>query len=203
MVELGVPHDLPAYVLRGAKGGAPLLFLPGMCSHPLGYAQSFQFAASEHGVLLTLQGDVPCGGDYRSWSGDLRAMERRIAAVFEAAGVEEQDVTLVGYSQGAERAERLAAAHPETFTRVVLIASPVDPSPAKLAGVEEAVLMSGTLDGAFARMKKGAATLRNAHIRATFFAIPGARHGEMGEDPEETFRQVFAWLDEGKRARIQ
>jgi pimeloyl-ACP methyl ester carboxylesterase len=196
MEEVGVPGDLPAYVLRGAKRDAPFLFLSGVCSHPLGYAQAIERVAAEHGVLLAVQGDVSCGGDLHRWSGDLGAMARRISAAFAAAEIAEQDVTVFGYSQGAERAERLAAAHPGTFTRVVLIASPVTPSAARLAHVRAVALMAGTKDMALPHMKEAATALRAAHIRATFFEIPGARHGQMGDDPEATFAPVLAWLDE-------
>jgi hypothetical protein len=98
--EVPMASDLPAYVLRGAKKhDERFVFLPGMCSHPLGYVRSFQWAAAERGDLVTLQGDVPCGGPYRKWSYDYAAIVKRIDAALAAAGAPATDVTLVGYSQ--------------------------------------------------------------------------------------------------------
>jgi pimeloyl-ACP methyl ester carboxylesterase len=201
MVELPIPGDLPAYALRGGKRDAAILFLTGMCSDPLGYAQAFQHAAAEHGILLALQGDVSCGGDFRRWSADTNVMMRRIAAVFAAARVPERDVTLIGYSQGAERAERLVATRPETFTRVVLISSPVVPAATHLSRAQAVVLMAGSRESQ-GTMKAGLANLRRAHIPVIFMEIPGARHGQLGDDPDTTFRRVFSWLDENGNAPV-
>jgi pimeloyl-ACP methyl ester carboxylesterase len=196
MEEVAMPNDLPAWVLRGSKRhDARFVFLPGMCSHPLGYAQSFQYAAAERGDLVTLQGDLSCGGDaYRRWSYDLSALTRRLDAVLAAAAIPAEGLTLIGYSQGAELAERLAARDPRKFTRVVLIGSPIVPSPQHLGHTEGAVLMAGTRD-AQANMQEGLRLLRGAGIPATFLSIPGARHGEMGTQPEATMGEAFAWLD--------
>jgi hypothetical protein len=58
--------------------------------------------------------------------------------------------------------------------------------------------MAGTRDSR-ANMTAGVAALEKARIPVTFFPLPGARHGEMGEDPEATFRRVFGWLDGNTR----
>src|SRR5689334_15937269 len=44
-----IANDLPAFVLRAAsspKAGRPMVFVPGMCAHPVGYVQSFQGVAA-------------------------------------------------------------------------------------------------------------------------------------------------------------
>jgi pimeloyl-ACP methyl ester carboxylesterase len=199
MEELAIQNDLPAWVLRGAKRhDARFVFIPGMCAHPLGYAESFEDAAAAHGDLVTLQGDVSCGGPFRRWSSDLGAVARRIDAVLAAAQIPAERLTLVGYSQGAAIAERLAARDPKKFARVVLIASPIVPSPERLGRVEGAVLMAGTRD-AQTNMKEGLRLLRGARVPVTFESIPGARHGEMGTEPNVTMGRAFDWLEDVRR----
>ena len=48
-------------------------------------------------------------------------------------------------------------------------------------------------------MKQAASVYRAAGIPATFQAIPGARHGEMGPHPEETMGGALDWCwDNGR-----
>src|SRR5688572_4406472 len=154
--EVPVPNDLPAAVLRGARQHrATMVFVPGMCVHPTGYVMSFAHAAAAHGDLIGVQADIACapGSPFRRWSNDLVAMDRRIDAAFRAAGIDApEEIVLIGYSQGAERAEKLMARFPAKYTSVVLIASPIAPSPRLLARARAVALMAGTLDGAHGMM---------------------------------------------------
>jgi len=194
--------DLPAWALRGStKHEDRFIFLSGICSHPLGYAQSFAQAAAERGDMITLQGDVPCGGPYRKWSYDLPTIAKRIDAVLAAAGIASRDLTLIGYSQGAAIAERLIARYPGKFTRAVLMASPIVPSPARLHALDAAVFMAGTLDSQ-TNMRAGQHALEQAHIPVTFQPIPGARHGQMGNTPDATMASALGWLDENARGHV-
>lgn len=198
-VEVPVPDDLPAFVVRGGRAdGARMLFVPGMCVHPAGYAMSFQHTAASRGQLVAVQGDVSCGGDgaFRRWSSDLEAMDRRIVAAFHAAGLgEPRGVIVIGYSQGAERAEKLVARFPERYSAAVLMSSPVTPSPARLARAGAVALMAGTLEAQGA-MSGAVGPLRRAGVPAAYFPIPGARHGQMGEHPEETMREALDFVEE-------
>lgn len=177
-----------------------MLFLGGMCVNPAGYLESFQRTAASRGDLVALQADVSCGGDgaARRWSSDLEAMDRRIDAAFEAAGIgEPHDVVVIGYSQGADRAERLVSRWPEKYSRAILIGTPVVPSPRHLAHARGVVLMAGTYDMAIGAHKSAVAPLRRASIPSTFIELPGARHGEMGEDPEGTMAAALDFVDLG------
>jgi pimeloyl-ACP methyl ester carboxylesterase len=189
--------------MRGLREGAtPIVFLHGMCGHGLGYAQSFQFAASKKGVVIAPQGDKPCGGPWASWTADLAAIDARIVDSFRAVGVSEplRDVTVIGYSQGATRAEALARKWPERYSRLILIAAPDAPSPRGLDHVRSAVMMAGERDR-LDLMKAGAAAFRAANIPATFQAIPEARHGEMGPHPERTMGAALDWLWDNDRQK--
>lgn len=204
-VDVPVPGDLPAVVVRGAREHRKtMLFIPGMCAHPGGYVMSFQHAAAARGELVAVQGDVSCGGDgaMRRWSYDLEAMNRRIEAAFAAAGLgEPRDVIVIGYSQGAERAEKLVARWPAKYSRAILIASPIAPSPQLLRHSAGVALMAGTYDMSQAAMRGAVAPLERAGVSAAYFPIPNARHGQMGDTPEETMRRALDFVEHTVRTK--
>jgi pimeloyl-ACP methyl ester carboxylesterase len=162
---------------------------------------SFAHAAANHGDLVTLQGDVPCGGAFRRWSYDFPTLKKRIDTALAAAGIESRDVTLIGYSQGAEIAERLAAAYPDKFTRVILMSSPIVPSPNRLKNVDGAVLMAGTRESQ-SNMRAGSQALAHAKIHSVFQPIPDAAHGQIGNTPDDTMEGAFEWLEENSQLRV-
>jgi len=195
--------DPPTFVMRGAPHGtAPMVFLHGMCGHGLGYAQSFQRSAARKGLLIAPQGDVKCGrGPWAKWSGDVSALNARIEASFRALGLEAlEDVLVMGYSQGATRAEQLARKYPERYTRVILMGAPQATSARGLERLRGAVMMAGERDRQDL-MKAGARALAAADIPATFQIIPEARHGAMGPTPEKTMGEALDWLFANQRAR--
>jgi pimeloyl-ACP methyl ester carboxylesterase len=187
----------PTFVMRGGpRGPGRIVFIHGMCSHALGYAQSFQWSAARKGTLIAPQGDVPCGsGPFAKWSQDIDGLDARIEAAYRALGEVGlvDDIALVGYSQGASRAEALARRSPERYTRLVLIGAPDVPSPRGLAGVRAAVMMVGEREDQEI-MREGAEAFRRAGIRTLFQSIPAAKHGEMGPRPEETMSRALDWL---------
>lgn len=193
--DLVVPGDLTAFLVRRTSAPAhAMLYLSGGCTHPGGYVQAFQYTAAAHGDLVGLQGDVPCGGPYRRWSTDLVRLHQRVQAAFGAAGLAAEDVLVIGYSQGAERAEQLAARWPERYRRLILIASPVAPSARRLARAEAVVTMAGSYDSSLARMREAPRVLASAKVPATFVLLPGARHGQMGADPEVTMTSALDFV---------
>lgn len=202
--EVRVRDDLPAYVTRGARmHRRAMVFLAGMCTHPGGYVMAFQHIASTRGDLLGLQGDVSCNGDgsMRMWSYDLAKLDRRIDAAFVAAGrPAPEEVLVIGYSQGAERAQRLMERWPEKYTRGILIASPVTPSPPTLRKASAILLMAGSFDISQARMRGAVAPLVKAGIPAGYMVLPHAHHGEFGDTPEETMRAALDFVDDPRDA---
>jgi pimeloyl-ACP methyl ester carboxylesterase len=186
----------PTFVMRGAPHGpARMVFLHGMCGHALGYAQSFQWSAAKKGTLVAPQGDKPCGGPWAMWSNDLDALDARIVAAFRALGHEGpiDDVVLIGYSQGATRAEAMARKWPERYTRLILIAAPTVASPRGLSSLRAALMMAGERDRQDL-MKAGTRAMRAAHVPSTFMVIPEATHGAMGPTPEKTMGAALDWL---------
>lgn len=199
-VNVIVPGDRYAVVVRGAREhGTAMLFMGGMCVHPGGYAGAFQYTAAERGDLVALQADISCGGGpdspVRMWSSDLDGLDRRVDAAFVAAGFGvPREVIVIGYSQGAERAAQLVARWPQKYSRAVLIASPIDPSPKLLGRARAVALMAGTYDVSLARMRSAAPALERSGVRAAFFVLPNAYHGQMGEAPEESMRRALDFV---------
>ena len=195
--------DPPMFVMRGGpRGSAPIVFLHGMCGHGLGYAQSFQFSAAKKGLLIAPQADVKCGrGPWAKWSGDVNALHARIEAGFRALGLDPvEDVLVIGYSQGATRAEQLAKKWPDRYTRLILMGAPQATSARGLERLRGAVMMAGDRDRKDL-MKAGARALVAAGIPAVFQIIPEATHGAMGPVPEKTMGEALDWLWSNQRAR--
>ncbi|WP_437960175.1 hypothetical protein WME76_11420 [Sorangium sp. So ce119] len=194
--EMAVPGDHPAFVVTGPGGACPrMIFLHGMCGHGLGYVQAIQGAAREHGGVLGLQGNVPCGGDgvFSKYSPNPEEQDGRIRAALAACGGEAEDLVVIGYSQGAYIAERLAERWPDRYSRLVLLGAPTTPSAARLRGIRGAVMISGEFDAKY-RMKEGAGGLMAAKIPAVYREMPGAQHGAM-PDAERVMDEALDWLD--------
>lgn len=184
------------FVMRGEpRGPGKLVFIHGICGHGLGYAQSFARSAAKHGTLIAPQGDRSCDGTPLSkWSLDTAALDARIVAAFHALGFPDpiEDITAIGYSQGANRAEALARKWPTRYTRLVLMAGPTKVSPYGLK-VSSAVMMAGSLDRQDLMQASSRAFLA-AGRRARYLQLPNARHGAMGDHPETTMGTALDWL---------
>lgn len=197
MEPLNTTDPLSTFVMRGEPHGpAKMAFIHGMCGHALGYAQSFQWSAAKHGVLVAPQGDVPCspGSPWAKWSLDTAALDARIVTAFRELGASEPDldIAVMGYSQGASRAEALARRFPKRYTRLVLIAGPTKVSPYGLS-VKSTLMMAGTLDRQDL-MQSSAKAFLAAGRRARYLALPNGRHGSMGDTPEQTMGAALEWL---------
>ena len=197
--EVVIAGDLPVYVVRPAPRGEAAagrtVFLTGSCTTPLTYLKAIRHAAAEHGGIVALQGDRPCRDGTRRWSPDTVLTSARIHAALRAVGVEDATgVTLVGYSQGAERAEWLAHRFPLEYTRFVLMAGPIVPSHARFSSARGVVTLAGYGD-VRENMADGARRLRRAAIPAIYMELPGLQHGELSPAAGSVVARAFDWLD--------
>lgn len=186
----------PTFVMRGEpRGPARLVFLHGMCGHGQGYAQAFQWNAAKKGTLIAPQGDVSCGGVFSKWSMDIAALDARILEAFRALGDanDSAEITIMGMSQGADRAVQLAKRFPERYTRLISMAAPSTAPAAQLKQLRGAVMMAGERDRRDL-MQASARALTASGVRATFMLIPQAGHGAMGPTPEQTMGAALDWL---------
>jgi predicted esterase len=196
--QVAVPNDLRALALRGPhQHRYAIVYLHGMCVYPGYYVESFMQTASQRADLVAVQGTISCGGDnfLHTWSLDIPALDRRIDAAFVAAQIPQpQNIVLVGYSQGADRAEALVARFPQKYTAAILIASSSPPSPDHLKAARAVVLMAGTRDSQ-ANMRAGLVALERAHIPSTFIPLPDAWHGHMGSEPEVSMGRALDFVE--------
>jgi pimeloyl-ACP methyl ester carboxylesterase len=206
VIRIRVPGDLPASVVASDDGAPPrIVFLPGVCSNAYAYLLGFPGAARAHGGVVALDGDEPCGTDpsFRTFTSNPELQHRRIESALAAAGRREiprDGITLIGYSRGATIAEKLAVRWPERYTRVVLIGSPVDPSPTLVSKTRAVVTMSCSLDVP-PRMKEGARKIDKSGVPATYFEMPGCTHGNI-TDGERVFTETFDWLAAHQRPAV-
>ena len=175
--HLKVPGDSVAAIVRSGDGRAPLtVFLPGVCSNAAAYLMSFPEAARAQGGVVAIDGDMPCPGvpGFHTFSWDPMKQHARIEAALAAAGLDtfpKAGITIVGYSQGATIAEKLAFAHPGRYARAFIIAAPTDPSIPSFQKTRGVVTGACSLDVTF-RMKAA-----RDKLSARTWRCPGARTG--------------------------
>ncbi len=194
-----VPKDKPASVVRAPTGTAfRVVFIPGLCSNAQAYLQSFPEAAREHGGIVAIDGDRPCGArgsEFHSFTWSAVLQRSRIDAALAAVGATTPDngFTLVGYSSGASIAQMIHERWPELFPRLVLIAPPEDPNVERLRKARGVVSMSCRLDVPY-RMKAATTRLLAKGIPSIYLEMPGCTHGDVA-DGERIFGEAFAWLE--------
>ena len=199
--RLAVPRDRAAIVVHAPAGvrGA-IVYLHGVCGDA--YApRSWYGAATRYGTLITLLGDDACKGRpgrfrWRKNNELLQSrIDRALAAVKEARGgqLDTEELTIIGYSQGASRAEAVALRELSRCKRVVLGSPPSAPDPDDFSPEQSIAVVAGALENNDVR-REGVERLRAAGVRATFMPLPGAYHGQYGAEGERVMGEALAWL---------
>lgn len=197
--DVEVPGDRPAYVLPGAADDPRvIIYLPGMCGDATA-ADHFREAAKAYGTLISVRGDTECPNGRFKWRDGPARIHARIRAAFDAVNAERggtlrlEQALLFGYSQGAERAERLAASYPKHYPRIVLGGPPQKASPARLVRARRVAFLGGELETT-TNMRAGFDALRAAGISARFFTLECAYHGWYGTQAELQLAEVLDWV---------
>ena len=195
VLEVEVPDDLPAFIVRGKAEGTRIVFLHGLCGNPYAYAHSFRNAASRTGTMIAIQGNTSCGQDFRDWSASPAKVDARIEAAFRATGDTSAllDIIIIGYSSGGTFAELLVMRNPQRYARAILIGNPQAPALYRLRKARGVVMMAGERDR-HDLMKTGLRNLASQSIPTMFLVLPGATHGEMGHDAERVMGEALEWL---------
>lgn len=200
LVELSVPGEPASFLVGAPPRVAPrIVYLHGMCSGPQATLQSFELAARQHGGVLGLTGDKDCGGGLHSYTVDAEVQQQRLEHALASLGADgevKRPEVVIGYSQGATVAERLASAYAYPF--VVLIGAPREPSPDHLERARAVVMISGEKDMAKPKMKAAREACEAAGIPAHYIEMPGARHGEL-PDGDAVVGEALAWMREHAR----
>lgn len=197
--EVDIPGDRSAYVLPGNAGDARvIIYLHGMCGDSTA-ADFFREAARAHGTLIALRGDTPCENGRFKWRADPATIQGRIRAAFKRVNalrngeLDLDQALLFGYSQGAERAERVAALYPKQYPRVVLGGPPTKASPQRLAHAKRVAIFGGELETT-ETMRAGFDALLGAHLAARFFTLDCAYHGYFGSNAEAQLAELLDWV---------
>lgn len=200
--EVTVKKDLAAYVLPSVKERSQVIvYLAGRCGDALAGLRSFPEAAREVGTMISVQGDIACPKQpgRRRWSSDPRQIQRRIDAAIQATAtaldrdLSRQDLILIGYSEGALRAESLTGAFPERYSRIVLGGGPRVPNPVHFRKAKAVATLAGEND-LQKSMRDGAEILQKSGILSQFFVLPKASHGQYGPDGGRILKEVFSWI---------
>ena len=185
----------PAHVRRA------LVYLHGVCGDVTKIADWVE-AATEQATVVAPGGDKPCSEGHRySWSQDVelihRLIERTLAATRDArAGLLDiEQVAIFGYSQGASRAERLAALHPARYRWVLLGGPPSKPQFERLSQVQGLVLLAGSKER-LPHLRSDAALFTERGLPASYFEFAGVGHGAFGPSSPAVMTEALRWLFE-------
>ena len=199
-VQLPVPGDRSVIVVHAPAGNRQaIVYLHGVCGDV--YAiRSWAGAVSQRGTLVAMLGDDACKarkGRFR-WFRDADRLDRRIQrtleAVAEARGgqLDLEQITLIGYSQGADRAERVASRFSHRYPRV-LLGSPPDAPGLRFAEGQAVAVVAGARENNDKR-RDGVEALKQAGYPAVFLTLPDAYHGQFGPEGDRVMDEAVAWL---------
>lgn len=199
--QLRVPQDRPVIVVHAAAGNIQaIVYLHGVCGD-IYATRVWAHAAARFGTLIAMQGDEACDGRpgrFR-WFRDTERLNGRIRraldAVKQARGgqLDVERVTLIGYSQGADRAERIASRFPDRYPRVLLGSPPDAPDASSFSSGQAVAVVAGALEGNEQR-QHGVSELERAGVPALFRSLPGAYHGQFGTEGDLIMGEVIGWL---------
>jgi predicted esterase len=197
--DIDIPGDRPAYILPGNVGDPRVIvYLHGMCGDVTA-PDYFREAVRARGTLIAVRGDTACHTGRFKWRDDASKIQTRIRAAFKhvnaalGGGLSLDTALLFGYSQGAERAERVAALYPKQYPRLVLGGPPTKASPQRLARAQRVAILGGELETT-ETMRMGHAALLTAGIASRFFTLDCAYHGYFGERAESQLTDVLDWV---------
>jgi predicted esterase len=200
LVSLEVPGEPDVVVAQAsAQAHGVVLYLHGACGD-VRAPKAWLDEIEGRGTLISIRGDRSCGkGGRYYWGPDTRVLEQRIEhaidRVAELRGdlFDPTDRVLMGYSQGATRAQELARAYPERYPLVILAGIPVAPSARHLVHARAVVVLGGEHE-LKTHMRTGVWALEAHHVPVRFDVFPGAKHGEFGPEGARVMRGAFDWL---------
>jgi pimeloyl-ACP methyl ester carboxylesterase len=199
IVDLDVPSDLGVRVLHAkAPLERAIVYLHGMCSTSHG-ADRWAPLAGDYGTLVMLRAETPCGDrPGNKWTKDPAILQARIDRALDAVRaargghLDRERLAILGYSQGAHRAELLAQTYPERYPWVMLGGPPEAALPEHFRGVERLAIFGGELENT-QHMRRGAERVAASGVPTRYFVLPGAYHGDYGPDGRRVMLEVLEW----------
>lgn len=198
-----VSGEAPARVARAENDSKRVVvYLHGFCSDASTVTE-WAPAVQRHATLIALHGELDCAGQpgrFR-WGNDIRFIDYRIQRAIRSIGtaleveLDTANVTIVGYSEGATRAESLAWLHPERYRRAVLMSGPEPPTFERVRRSERVAVLRGGRE--FRRTYRATAEhFDRAGVRSRFWELPGASHGELGPEALRVLGEVFDFVEQ-------
>ena len=198
--EISMPGDRALRVTHAdAQQSHAIIYLHGMCGDSKG-ADPWGDVATHYGTLIVVRANVPCDDrpGYK-WPKDLAEIRERIdAALAEVKNLrhgwlETEHPSLIGYSQGAYRAEQLVGAYPGRFPRAMLGGPPTPPDAFALNSAQAVAVLGGELED-HAHMLNGTQALIDAGLNARFFLLPGVHHGSYGPQGRAVVSEALRFM---------
>jgi predicted esterase len=200
-VRVAVPEDSPVIVYAAPPGERRvIIYLHGHCGS-VDKIGAWAPQVSKLGTVIALLGNWSCAGSpgrFR-WGMSIRYLNKRILRAVHAVartrsdGLDAERITVVGYSQGAAKAEQLPRWYPERYPRIILAGPPTAPHPWRLAPAEAIVVIAGENENQ-RPARRGFRDLQFAGSLAAFMELPDAAHGEFGPDAAKVLGQALWWL---------
>lgn len=174
------------------------MYLHGKCVGARPDLQAVGAAMAAHGHVVAPLGSEACPNGQTMWTTDPIQLDQQVqsavSTVERASGLslDPSDQILVGYSQGADRGEALAAQQPR-FKRLVLIGSPAAPAAGSFLHATAVALLAGSLDRQDL-MKTGEKNLEAAGKPVEFLLLPGAEHGSFGPEGPRVMNEALSFV---------
>jgi pimeloyl-ACP methyl ester carboxylesterase len=200
-MHVDVDGDRPVLVYMAAPHVEhAIIYLHGHCGR-LAKIDGWASEATRFGTVIALLGNWECNGApgrFR-WGMSVRYLNDRIVRAAErvkelrGGALDADHVTLIGYSQGAEKAQLLPRWYPERYPRIVLAGPPMAPHPWLLAPARAVVVIAGENENQ-EHMRRGFRDLQFAGQLAAFMELPAAAHGDFGSEGAVVMGQALWWL---------
>lgn len=201
LTRVRVPNYRAAHVAHAeAHVTKALVYLHGVCGD-VTKINDWVAAATTYATVIAVLGDKPCPTSSArfSWSQDIGLIhlliERALLATQETRNglLDIEQVLVFGYSQGASRAERLAALHPQQYRWVILGGPPSAPKFERLSEVERLVLLAGS-EEPLSYLRDQAEAFTGQGLATTYVEIPGVGHGAFGAGAPAVITGALQWL---------
>jgi predicted esterase len=178
----------------------PIVYMHGMWASPEDSCSYFESAAAPHGFLVCARGNTPFGAGHR-WGGDIGAVAARVGSAIDAAealapgAMVRRGGTLMGFSNGASFAMKLAVAQPGQWSSLILMAMDLSPDAAALkrAGIARIVFAAGDRDGSHASLERAARAMDAAGIPSRYVSLGPVGHS-FAPDMVAKMTDAIAWV---------
>lgn len=184
-----------------------VLYMHGMWASPEDSCSFFEEAAAPHGFLVCARGNAPLGAG-NMWGGADASVAARVGVAIDAAdalapGMVDRTApgTLIGFSNGAAYAVRIALAQPGRWSGLVLMAMDlvVDAERLKRAGIARIVFAAGDLDGSRASLERASRAANTAGLPSRYVSLGPVGH-HFAKDMVAKMTDAIAWVREAPDA---